>query len=582
VLPFRALNPADANLVDAIWDDTRGALSHNPNLRVLGRQSVTALAEKDAAPADYRKKVGADYLLDADVQHVGDQIQLKLSLTRTKDGAEVWNDQVGGKLDDVFGFQQRVAREVEGRIRGRVAPAGGATARNIATSPEAYALYAQARALILKRGNGHGAMGQARELLRKVLAIDPNYAPAWADLGQATGMSGSADGASEASRYLRRALQLAPNLGHAHAALAMVQGMPPELEGELRKAIAIDPNDAEAWMWLGNCLSYQNRTREALEAYSKAIEIEPLLYPAAGNKIGMLGALHDAAGLAAEQKRVERLGDPLLLRKVKIAIASATGHPGDVVRMLLELKASHSDQTGWVDNHLWASLRQLGFFDEFAAILNAPSDVVAAYRDGDPGPPDIVKWGYENKAIEFWKDDDAPALMGRLLFKKKRTREYRQFYHAAFTSADQLADGLANPSRFPGMAPTIACVLRASGDGETAQDILSRADTIVSGLLKHGPATADLAIRMAQIRAAEGADEEAMSWLNRAVSNGWLPDRSFSAIDIADEPAFARLAGRPQFQALRQKLIARIAEERAKVPAQLLARAFPVQARMAA
>ena len=188
VLPFRALNSADTNLVDAIWDDTRGAISKNPNLRVLGRESVSALAEKHLEPGDYRKKVGADYLLDGSVEHVGDQVRLNLSLTRTKDGAEVWSDQVGGKLDDVFAFQQRVAREVEGRIRGRVAPGGGVLAKNISTSAEAYSLYAQARKLILQRGNGHGAMGQARELLRKVVAIDPNYAPAWADLAQSIGI----------------------------------------------------------------------------------------------------------------------------------------------------------------------------------------------------------------------------------------------------------------------------------------------------------------------------------------------------------------------------------------------------------
>src|SRR3954454_3305716 len=146
VLPFRALNSADANLVDAIWDDTRGAISKNPNLRVLGRESVKALAEKGLAPADYRKRVGADYLLDGSVEHVGNQVQVKLSLTRTKDGAEVWSDHVGGKLDDVFAFQQRIAQEVEGRIRGRIAPGGGALAKNISTSAKAYALYAQARA----------------------------------------------------------------------------------------------------------------------------------------------------------------------------------------------------------------------------------------------------------------------------------------------------------------------------------------------------------------------------------------------------------------------------------------------------
>ena len=571
VLPFRALNQADSNLVDAIWDDTRGAISRNPNLRVLGRESVTALAEKGLTPADYRKKVGADYLLDGSVQHVGEEVQVKLSLTRTKDGAEVWSDQVGGKLDDVFAFQQRVAREVEGRIRGRVAPGGGAKAQNITTSAEAYALYAQARGLILKRGNGHGAMGQARELLKKVVAIDPNYAPAWADLGEATGLGGNPDGVKQAIGYLNRALQLAPNLAHAHAALAMVQGTPPELEGELRKAIALDPNDAEAWSWLGNCLAYQNRIKEAAAAYSRAVEIEPLFWPAVGNKIQRLAELHDSAGLTAEVARAEKLGDPIFLTKVKAGIAGDSGHLADAIRMLLELKAQHADQTGWVENHLPFPLLQLGFIDEAAEIAAWSPDVPAVYR-GDPGPPGMLKAGYQSPT-DFWKDSDAPALFGRLLGPRKRLGEYRAMYTSAFNNPDQLFATFPTAQRFTTLAPTIAVSLRNAGDAATAQAILGRADMLLSGWLKTGPETVDLTLQLAFLRAAEGSDDEALTLLRRAVDGGWLPDRRFYAVDIAEEPAFARMVNRSDFQAVRRRILTRIEEERRKITPQMLAQA---------
>jgi TolB-like protein/Flp pilus assembly protein TadD len=574
VLPFRASNPADADLVDAIWDDTRGAIARNPNLRVLGRQAVETLSKKDLAPAEYRRKVGADYLLDGSVQHAGDQVRMKLSLTRTTDSAEVWSDEIGGKLDDVFAFQQRIAREVEGRIRGRVAPGGGAVAKNIATTGEAYALYAQARGLILKRGSGHGAMGQARALLRRVLAIDPNYAPAWADLGESVGMGGGPDGTRQAIGYIKRALQLAPNLAHAHAALAMVQSTPPELEGELRKAVEIDPNDAEAWMWLGNCLAYQNRLGAARAAYSRAVEIEPLFYPAIGNLIGNLASTNDSAAMAAELARVEKLGDPTFLAKVKFAIAADSGHVGDAVRILLDMRARHIDETGWVDNHLAGPLLQLGFLDEVGEVWSWTPDVYATYR-GNPGPPDLVKWGYNNRPLDFWQDNDAPALLGRLLPKHGRLREYRDLYAAAFNSPDELVSAFPRSQRFTVVAPTIAADLRAAGDAESADAILARADSIVAALMRNGPATSDLLLQMAFIRAAEGSDDEAVSLLGRAVRGGWLPDRQYYAIDIADEPAFARLLNRADFQAIRTHLLKRIEEERRKVsPAELAQAGF--------
>jgi TolB-like protein/Flp pilus assembly protein TadD len=581
VLPFRAINASDANLVDAIWDDTRGAISRNPNLRVLGRQAVEALSKKDFEPKDYREKLGVDYLLDGNVQRAGDTILMNVSLTRTSDETQVWSGRIGGKLDDVFAFQARIASEVEGRLRGRIAPGGGIKAQNIATTGEVYAIYADARALVLKRGDGHGAMGQARELIEKALAIDPNYAPAWAELGVANGIGADQQHMEEAISNLNRALQLAPNLAHAHAALAMVQNCVGDSINQLRKAVQIDPNDAEAWMWLCNCYNSANRMDEAISAYSRAVEIEPLWLPAIANKIGALAAVNDTRGIESEIRRVASLGDPALLAKLKAGAALAAGHPGDAVRMLLDLRLREGDQTGWADNHLWPRLLQLGFVDEVAIITEMAPDAAAAYR-GTPEPPGFIRAVYK-RPVDFWQDGDAPSLMGRLLSKNGRVREYADLYHATFRNVAEFDAAFAlRPQVRSIIIPTIAVNLRAAGDAATADALLARADNTVSELLRNGPPQPDLLMRMAHVRAAEQRDDEAMSLLSRAVAGGWLPDRSFYAVDIADEPVFARLTSRPQFEASRQHVLARIEEERHKVPLSLLAQAYPRRGKVAA
>jgi TolB-like protein len=580
VLPFRALNPADANLVDAIWDDTRGAIGRNPNLRVLGRQAVEALAKKDLAPADYRKKVGADYLLDGSVEHVGDQVRMKLSLTRTKDAAEVWSDEVGGKLDDVFAFQQRVANEVEGRIRGRVAPGGGAKTQNIATTGEVYSIYADARALIRKRDSDSSHAAAA--LLKKAVAIDPNYAPAWASLGQITGMSqmrtpdlGPMEQRRLAVSYLKRALELAPNLAHAHAALAMVQNSPPELDGEYRKAVQLDPNDAEAWGWLASSLQGENHLQEALAARNRVVEIEPLWYWSSVNKIGTLGLLKDWKGIDAELARVRAIGDPVLLAKSEWMAANMTGHPGDQIRILLQLRAAHPDEAAWVRDRIVPAMMQLGFIEEATVAWHWPSYVVADYR-GTPDSPQIIKRDFP-KPLDIWTDgDDAIALFGRLLPKHGRSKEYIGYYDAAFRSPEDLfALYEYNQGMFLNKAPTLAADLRAAGRGEEADKILAHADQLIAPRLKNGPpGVGDLSI-LAYVRGAQGRDNEAVTLLGEAVARGWLPDRMNQASDIAEEPCFARVVNRADFQAVRQRIFARIAEERRKVPLDLLAQAYP-------
>lgn len=580
ILPFRALNANDGALVDAIWDDTRGAITHNPNIRVLGRQTVEALARQSLEPADYRRKVGADFLLDGNVQRAGEKVLMNVSLTRTKDGTEVWSDSVGGKLDDVFAFQQQIAREVEGRIRGRVAPGGGVKAQNIATSGEVYSIYADARARMRKRDREgfHAAIA----LLKKAVAIDPNYAPAWASLGQAMGMglSGTPDSRAldrekEAVSYLNRALELAPNLAHAHAALAMVQNFAPQLDGELRKAVELDPSDSEAWGWLANSLQGQNRLSEALAARQRAVEIDPLWYWASVNKIGTLGLMRDWKGIDAEVARVSALGDPVVLAKSEWMASNARWRPGDELRVLLTLRVTHPEEASWVADRIFPSLMLLGFLDETARATNTPPEFMQDYR-GIPQSHEMIVHELP-KPLDIWTDgNDAMALYGRLLPPHGRLKEYVGYYDAAFKSPENLFAVMdERPGIFLGTAATLAVDLRAAGRNEDADVILRHAEQMMQANTKNGPPnTRELAV-LARLRGAEGRNDEAMELLNKAVDQGWLPDRMFTAIDIADEPSFAALVNRPEFRAVRSRILARIEEERRKVPLDLLAKAYP-------
>jgi TolB-like protein len=584
VLPFRALDPADASLVDAIWDDTRGAISHNPNLRVLGREAVSKLAKEDLSPTDYRRKIGADYLLDGSVEHVGDQVRMKLSLVRTTDGVEVWSDEVGGKLDDVFSFQQRIASEVEGRIRGRVAPGGGTTAKNIATTGEVYALYAEAKAKVRKRDADDAA--EAATLLRKAVAMDPNYAPAWAELGLATFFSQSFQRPTfevrpEAIKDLRRALILAPNLGYAHAALAMVQNFPPESEGDLRRAIALDPGNAEAWAWLGNLFSNQNRLKEALEAENHAVEIEPMLWTAVGNKLAILTTMGDESGVAQELARIERLRDPVLLAKARGRISIARGHPGEAIRIWLELRRGHPEEAPWVDQRIGSLLIELGFIDEGVSARKLPLSFAAEFR-GTPVPALVLDRNYETP-MGFWQDSETLALYGRLLPNNGRVKEYVTRYKRAFGTADDFMAAFAERSPvLQSLAPTIVCNLQAGGDSADADAILRRVEPTVLSYLKNGPPTAGLLAQVGFYEAAAGQDNDAVRFLAEGVSRGALPDGEGTAIDIAQEPCFAHLANRADFQAIRRRIFARLAEERGKVPQPLLAQIYPVRSKASA
>jgi Flp pilus assembly protein TadD len=44
---------------------------------------------------------------------------------------------------------------------------------------------------------------------------------------------------------------------------------------DFRKALELDGNNAEAWLWLGIALRKQNQDGEARKAFGKALELDP-------------------------------------------------------------------------------------------------------------------------------------------------------------------------------------------------------------------------------------------------------------------------------------------------------------------
>jgi hypothetical protein len=155
------------------------------------------------------------------------------------------------------------------------------------------------------------------------------------------------------------------------------------------------------------------------------------------------------------------------------------------------------------------------------------------------------------------------ARYSQMLPAHGRLKEWRALYDSAFRSPDDFFNAFTD--RLPvllTLAPNVAANLRASGNYEAANSIFRRTEPTIVQYAKNGPATPTMLEALAYYRAADGKGDEAVSLLNRAFAMGWLPQ---GPSDIAQEPCFAPFAARPDFKALRQHILARIAQERRKV-----------------
>jgi DNA-binding SARP family transcriptional activator/TolB-like protein/Tfp pilus assembly protein PilF len=566
VLPFEHDDGGEPWLAEGLWDDTRAALSHNSSIRVLGRTTTTSLAARKLSPEQYRRRLGVAYLLEGAVRRSGDQVLVSTSLTRTSDGVAIWEDSFRARLGDPLALQEAIADGIEGKLRGRIAPGGGRRADQIATSPEVYALYSEARSLLRQRDPGSARRAQL--LIRKALTLDPNYAPAWVVLAETEHFTDFGWAATERRRqqalsYARRALALAPRLAQAHATLGFFLGEgSPAAERELELAVQLDPNHVEAWQWLGNTRARQYKLREAAAAYRQAIAVDPVWGPAVGNLTDVYGEIGDQKGFEQLVSKVRLSGgDDDLLLGMQIRNATLRGDASALGAQVAKL--NHRNRLGeWSRYQLFLALVQLGYADEAGRLAGFPAIYGRVIRS-ERVPP--MSFGGEVvRPQDFWLRQEFGIPSARAMFNLGHERDLLRLYREGFVSSDDAIEQMTNSGLLVAFAPTIAVALQRSGDRDEAYSLLDAAARFVE------PAVAQQLSRKAfwdlgRVRAAQGRNDEALQLIARAIAAGWMPSGQEEPLDIAQEPAFRALRGDPRFAAFRKRILNRIARERAEL-----------------
>ena len=171
------------------------------------------------------------------------------------------------------------------------------------------------------RERNEAAIEKAADYFSRAVAIDPTYAPAWS-------------GMAMAYLYLT-------DFGD----LPMAEGIS-LADSAIDKALASDPNLAEAYAARANLLGYQGRTTEAIRAAEQALAINPNDINALGDLSGNIGDLDPARALALAKKAYEL--DPLS-EQTKVQLVGRMAGTGDLEgseSLLREMLLSDPDNPG--------------------------------------------------------------------------------------------------------------------------------------------------------------------------------------------------------------------------------------------
>jgi TolB-like protein/DNA-binding winged helix-turn-helix (wHTH) protein/cytochrome c-type biogenesis protein CcmH/NrfG len=288
VLPLENLSgdPSQEYFADGMTDELITDLAKIQSLRVISRTSVMLYKGVRKTAPEIGRELDVDALIEGSVVRSGGVVRITAQLIRVRDDRHLWAESYERNVRDVVALQNEIAGAIARQVRAQLTPSerqGLAGARQV--NPDAYQAYLKARYFFSqRRGQAGGSKGV--EYAQKAVELDPGYAAGYAALAEAyvnasyLGDAPPAEYMPLAEQAARKALELDPSLGSAHVALGMIaltyrwdwNGA----ERELKEAIRLDPNNADAHLVYANHLAAVGRLDEAIREIRRAQRLDPL------------------------------------------------------------------------------------------------------------------------------------------------------------------------------------------------------------------------------------------------------------------------------------------------------------------
>jgi TolB-like protein/cytochrome c-type biogenesis protein CcmH/NrfG len=285
VLPFADLSEKrdQEHFSDGLAEALIDLLTQVPDLRVPARTSSFFFKDKSDDIATIAEKLRVAHVLEGSIRKADATIRVTAHLIRADNGYHLWSKTYDRDVKEIFQVQDEIAGVVVEALKAKLIPTQQATAHRTSNT-EAYNAYLLGQQLY-KRQNP-ASLRRAVEAYRKAIALDPNYAAAYAGLANAEAFL--ADAMGDAAGFSRvqaaadadKAVALAPEQADGYAARGVLRR---DLswdwvgaKADLEKALALNPGDSVTLVQYSWLLVTLGRLTEAVAAAKEAIRIDPL------------------------------------------------------------------------------------------------------------------------------------------------------------------------------------------------------------------------------------------------------------------------------------------------------------------
>ncbi len=339
VLPFANISgdPEQEYFSDGLTEEIITALSKVSNMFVIARNSTFSYKGKPVKVQQVGEELGVRYVLEGSVRKAGDRVRITAQLVDATTGGHVWSERYDRNLEDIFALQDEITMKILTALR--VTLTEGEQARLYDRGTEnldSFLKFLQGAQHFFRFNEDDNLVG--RQMFEEAVTLDPKNSVAHIMLGWTHMMDvwyGSSESPGKsmerAAELAQKALALDDSLDSPHSLLCHIYLMKRQYEeamAEGERAVALNPNGADAYAHVAMTLHYLGRQEESIALFKKATRLNPMppnwyLWSLALT-YRLMGQYGES--IATVQKALKRNPDDLIAHIVLAGTYSLSGH----------------------------------------------------------------------------------------------------------------------------------------------------------------------------------------------------------------------------------------------------------------